>query len=188
MPRPKTNNREKLLRIAERLVHREGYRGATLAKLAREARIPIGNLYYYFKTKDEIICAVLQDRAAALRSEREAWEAKTRDPRELLLAYLAWLGDTRASVAENGCPLGSLCTELNKHGGPVAKRAAALLSEPLRWMEKQFRRLGKGSESKGLALHLFSALQGIAVVSNTFDDPRLVMSETKRLGRWIRDL
>lgn len=188
MPRPKTDNREKLLRIAERLVHREGYRGATLAKLAREARVPLGNLYYYFKTKEEIISAVLQKRAAELRSVREEWEAETDDPRELLLSYLAWMDETRESVAENGCPLGSLCSELNKHGGPVAKRAAALLSEPLAWIEKQFRGLGRGRESRALALHLFSALQGIAVLANTFDDPHLVELETERLGRWIHGL
>ncbi len=188
MPRPKTNNREELVAIAERLVHREGYRAATIAKLAQEAGIPRGNLYYYFKTKEEIVSAILQGRSAEFQSVRGEWEAETDDPRELLLSCLAWLDRTRGSLAENGCPIGSLCTELNKHGGPVAKRAAALLSESLTWMEKQFRRLGRSRDSTALALHLLSAVQGIAVIANTFDDPHLVEVETEQLRTWIRGL
>ena len=34
--------------------YRHGFRTTSLADIAEAAKIPVGNVYYYFKTKDEI--------------------------------------------------------------------------------------------------------------------------------------
>jgi len=54
MPKSKTNNRTRLLQAAVKVTHRYGFDPMTLADIAKEARVPLGNLYYYFKTKEEI--------------------------------------------------------------------------------------------------------------------------------------
>lgn len=187
MPKPSPDKRTRLLRAAAELTHRQGFRGTTLAKLAREARVPLGNVYYYFKTKDEIAAAIVEERATAFRALRQTWEALD-SPKDRLLRFVAMIFGSRETIARNGCPLGTLCSELNKEGGKVAKNAALLLTEPLGWMETQFRALGKGRESASLAVHLLSAVQGVAVLANTFDDPEIVVIEAKHLERWIRDL
>lgn len=94
----------------------------------------------------------------------------------------------REALARGGCPVGTLCSELRKRGGPVAHRATALFAECLDWMEAQFQALGKGAESRGLALHLLSATQGVSVLGHTFHDPGLIAREAKRLKEWIRAL
>jgi hypothetical protein len=81
-----------------------------------------------------------------------------------------------------------LCTELHKHGGAVAKKSIVLFAEALAWMEAQFKALGRGGESRGLALHLLSATQGISVLAHTFHDPGLIEIEAARLKEWIRGL
>jgi hypothetical protein len=55
-------------------------------------------------------------------------------------------------------------------------------------MEAQFRELGKGAESRGLAVHLLSATQGVSVLAHTFHDPGLIEMEAARLKAWIRGL
>ncbi len=84
--------------------------------------------------------------------------------------------------------MGTLCSELHKDGGPVAKKSTALLAEAIDWMEKQFKSLGMGNNSQGLAIHLLSATQGVSLLAHTFHDPRFIEIEAKRLKEWIRAL
>jgi hypothetical protein len=81
-----------------------------------------------------------------------------------------------------------LCSELHKHGGPVVKKSRILFAEALAWLERQFKALGKGRDSRGLAVHLLSATQGVSVLAHTFHDPGMVAIEAARPKKWIRAL
>jgi TetR/AcrR family transcriptional regulator, transcriptional repressor for nem operon len=96
--------------------------------------------------------------------------------------------ERREELARAGCPVGTLCSELHKQGGPVANRSTAIFAEVLRWLQVQFRALGKGDDSRGLAVHLLSATQGVSVLAHTFHDPTLVDMEAARLKEWIRTI
>jgi hypothetical protein len=48
--------------------------------------------------------------------------------------------------------------------------------------------LGKGGDSRGLAVHLLSATQGVSVLAHTFHDPGMIKMEAARLKDWIRAL
>src|SRR5947207_5248238 len=50
--------RERLIASAGELLHRQGVQGTTLAEIAQAADVPPGNVYYYFKTRDELVRAV----------------------------------------------------------------------------------------------------------------------------------
>ena len=43
-------------------------------------------------------------------------------------------------------------------------------------------------DARDLAVGLFAAYQGIALIANTFRDPSLITRETRRLERWIDSL
>jgi hypothetical protein len=55
-------------------------------------------------------------------------------------------------------------------------------------MEEQFKAMGNGADSRGLAVHLLSATQGASVLAHTFHDAGLITNEAKRLKKWIRSL
>jgi len=55
-------------------------------------------------------------------------------------------------------------------------------------MEAQFKALGQRADSRGLAVHLLSATQGVSVLAHTFHDPGLIEIEAARLKEWIRGL
>ena len=170
-------------------VYRRGFGATALADIAKEARIPLGNVYYYFKTKDEIGEAIVERRLERIRRLLEGLDA-LETPRERLLGFVQIKIDERRDLARSGCPVGTLCAELHKDRGRrrVARKATVLFREVLDWLEREFRALGKGRESRGLAVHLLSATQGVSLLAYTFHDPGLVDAEAARLKEWIRGL
>ncbi|HET8923403.1 MAG TPA: TetR/AcrR family transcriptional regulator [Candidatus Acidoferrum sp.] len=187
MPKRKADNRTRLLQAAVKVTYRYGFGPAALADIAKEARIPLGNVYYYFKTKDEIGEAVIDLRISRFRRLLQELD-KAASPKERLCGFVQIKINNREELARSGCPVGTLCSELQKHGGAVAKRSTVLFAEALAWMEAQFKALDKGADSRGLAVHLLSSTQGISVLAHTFHDPSMITKEAARLKEWIRSL
>jgi AcrR family transcriptional regulator len=144
-------------------------------------------LYYYFKTKHAIGEALVERMSAATAAARAAWDADL-EPRERIVAFIQATIDDRQSVARSGCRVGSLCAELHKEPGPLAEQAATLFEGFLKWLESQFRLIGKGAESRDLAFHLVAAVQGASLLANTFHDTRQITRECNRLKDWVRAL
>lgn len=184
---PMPDKRTRLIRAANQIVYEHGFHQTTLARIASAAKVPLGNVYYYFKTKEAIGGAVIEDRAVSYRAMRQEWE-KRPDPRSRLEAFVEMSMLGRSMLARGGCPIGSLCTELHKQGGPLATDASALFSEFLEWLEAQFQLLGWASESRDHAVHLMSAVQGASVLAQSFGDPAYVERECRLLLAWIRGL
>jgi TetR/AcrR family transcriptional regulator, transcriptional repressor for nem operon len=187
MPQMKADNRLRLLRAAETTTYRRGFGNASIADIAKEARVPLGNVYYYFKTKDEIGNAIVKLRVSRFRKLLLEFD-KAGSPKERLCAFVQTKIRNRAALARSGCPVGTLCSELRKLGGGAANKSKVLFAEALAWMEAQFKALGKGSDSRRLAVHLLSATQGVSVLGHTFHDPRMIQMEAVRLKKWIRSL
>ncbi len=72
MPRPRSDIRPRILRAARKsfLVH--GVAGASLREIARRARTSIGMIYYYFKTKDDLFLAVVEEHYESAIADLEA--------------------------------------------------------------------------------------------------------------------
>jgi AcrR family transcriptional regulator len=187
MVKTKADNRTRLLQAAENTTYRYGFGNMAIADIAKEAQIPLGNVYYYFKTKDEIGDAIVELRVSRFRKLLQEFE-KVGSPKERLCAFVQIKIKNREELARNGCPVGTLCSELRKLGGTAASKSKVLFATALDWMEAQFRELGKGAESRGLAVHLLSATQGVSVLAHTFHDPGLIEMEAARLKAWIRGL
>src|SRR6202162_2787942 len=120
MPKTKSEKRARLIRTAVKLAYRHGFRETSLADIAEAAKIPVGNVYYYFKTKDEIGEAIVEQRLLEFQALREQWDRKG-SPKERLLACIENTFENRDLLARGGCPVGTLCSELHKEDGPLAK-------------------------------------------------------------------
>ena len=182
------DTRTRLLEAATKMTYRHGFSHTALADIAKEAAVPLGNVYYHFKTKNEIGHAIIERRMAHFRMQLAELD-KLESPKERLCGFVQIKIDNREALARSGCPVGTMCSELHKHRGPVANNAKVLFATALAWMEAQFRALGKDRrEARGLAVHLLSATQGVSVLAHTFNDPRMISAEAKRLKEWIRSL
>jgi AcrR family transcriptional regulator len=187
MAKTKADNRIRLLQAAEKTTYRYGFGNTAIADIAKEARIPLGNVYYYFKTKDEIGDAIVELRVSRFRKLLQEFD-KAGSAKKRLCAFVQIKIKNREELARSGCPVGTLCSELRKLGGAAADKSEILFATALDWMEMQFREIGKGADSRGLAVHLLSATQGVSVLAHTFHDPGLIEMEAARLKAWIRGL
>src|SRR5260370_9436077 len=176
-----------LMRTAVKWAYRHAFRETSLADIAEAAKIPVGNVYYYFKTKDEIGEAIVKQRLLEFRALRQQWD-RAGSPKERLQACVENTLENRDLLARGGCPFGTLCSEFHKEGGPLAEKSTSLFGEPLAWIEDQFRAEGHGDASRGFAIHLLSALQQVSVLAHASLEPQLVVMETRRLQDWIRAL
>lgn len=186
MPR-KTDKREKLIGAAMVLIHQQGFNLTTLADIAQEADVPLGNVYYYFKTKDAIGEAVIERRSAEIAEYFSKLEENT-DPKARLISLLHCSAEEMDLTARYGCSVGGLCQELGKQGGPLADQAAKLLHDMLNWCETQFKALGFGEKANDLALNLISSIQGMYLLTHTFKDPKLATRQAKMIQDWLEKL
>jgi len=175
--------RERLVAGATEVLHHKGVERTTLADIAAAADVPVGNVYYYFKTKDELVNAAIEAHAAGMRAMLSAFE-QHRTPQARLKALLRALTDQRQVVAEHGCPHGTLCSELDKRDDDLSREAAQLVTIPIEWCERQFRELGR-RDARDLAVAFIASYHGIAVLTNTLRDPNLMHREARRLERWL---
>jgi len=168
-------------------VYQQGFHHTTLADIAKLAQVPLGTVYYFFKTKEAIGEAVVEHSLNAYRGRCQQWDTDP-DPQSRLQTFIQSMLDSDQMLARRGCPIGTLCSELHKQGGPLAQSASRLFALLLSWLAAQFRLLGKQEEAEDLALHLLAAVEGAAVLTQSFQTPEYFVREACRLKEWIATL
>jgi TetR/AcrR family transcriptional regulator, transcriptional repressor for nem operon len=179
--------RQRLIAAASRLLYQQGVEKTTLADIAQDADVPVGNVYYYFKTKDDIIAAVIQAHVQQSKAALASIDSTHRSPKSRLKALVGELACQGEVIALYGCPDGSLCSELDKRPGSPDFALADMMRVPIQWAEEQFRALGR-RDAHDLAVSLMASYEGSALLTNTFRDPDILAREARRLNRWIDTL
>ena len=182
----RSGKRERLIAAARTLIHEQGVHATTLAEVAHRADVAAGNVYYYYKTKEDLVRAVVDDyigQAESILAELD----RLRSPASRLKGLTrGWL-EVADTVAEHGCPVGGLCAELNRCDGALSHAGAEILGRITDWAEAQFRQLGR-RDAKDLAMALISGIQGSALLANTFHDATIMSRQARHLERWIDSL
>src|ERR1700738_3001282 len=142
MAKAQEDKRARLIETAMKLAYKHGFRETSLADIAEAAHVPVGNVYYYFKSKEELAEAVVERRLEEFRAARAEWD-RLSSPTERLLAFVGSVEANREQLARGGGQFGGLCSELHREGGVLAKKSARLFTEPIGWLEKQFRAAGR---------------------------------------------
>lgn len=186
MPRT-SDKRERLLRSADRLILSQGFRQTTLADIAEDSEIPLGNVYYYFKTKEDICKSIVETRVESMQMLLEKYTEANDDPRQRLLQFLGYPLTIRKELTGNGCPLGTLSYELSRSEGVLSQSSARLIAVVLDWARQQFEAMGK-PDADALALQLISSLQGMSLVANALNDPSVVDKMISRTSDWLNSL
>lgn len=188
MARRRTDKRDRLIQTAVTLVHQQGFHQTTLADIAQQAQVPLGTVYYFFKTKETIGEALVEQYLRSYRDACQQWNGDP-DPKARLVAFLQVMLGDRERLSQSGCPIGTLCAELHKQGnGPLADQASEIFNELLAWLTTQFQTLGKGEASRDLAVHLLSAAEGAILLAQSFHTPEYLEREADSLTQWIRSL
>ena len=177
--------RQRLVDSARDLLYEQGVQRTTLAQIAERADVPPGNVYYYYKTRDELVQAVIESRIARIREVLRDIDRRG-TPKTRLKALAATWVDAAPQVTEHGCPVGSLACELSKDRNELSDQGAGMMREILAWIERQFRELGR-RDAPALAVTMLAGIQGAALLANVLRDEALFHREIRRITRWIDD-
>jgi AcrR family transcriptional regulator len=178
--------RERLIASAGDLLHRQGVQSTSLTQVAEAADVPPGNVYYYFKSKDDLVRAVIDLRCEQVRGLVDSLQGRRTPAARLKALAHRWV-DMRDLVARYGCPFGTLSSELDRRDDGLDTAAAVPLRLLTDWAEDQFRQLGR-RDARELAVSFMSGVQGGALLANAFRDPALMTAQVKHLERWIDSL
>jgi TetR/AcrR family transcriptional repressor of nem operon len=182
----KDSTRERIVDAADRLVYERGYEHTSFADIASEVAISRGNFYYHFKTKDEILAAVIARRLDRTGAMLAGWEADGDSPAERIRSFVRMLVMNRVPISRHGCPVGSLCGELGKLAHPASDDARQLFTLFRDWLRRQFALLGHEADADALAMHLLARSQGIAVLASAFGDEAFIEQEAAQLLAWLQ--
>lgn len=184
----KPGTRARIIEAADRLFYEQGYEHTSFADIAGAVNLSRGNFYYHFKTKDEILDAVIAHRLAEREIWLAEWERENADPVARIRRFIDILIMNRDKILRYGCPLGSLSAELTKLDHPLQGEAGKLFTLFRTWLARQFALAGQKRSADRLAMHLLALSQGIATLANTFHDETFIRREVRALYTWLNEV
>ncbi|WP_111412234.1 TetR/AcrR family transcriptional regulator [Billgrantia lactosivorans] len=179
------STREQIITAADDLFYRQGFEQTTFADIAEAVGISRGNFYYHFKTKGEILEAVIKRRLANTQDMLDQWEAESSEPLERIRSFVRILIGNRGKIMRHGCPVGTLCAELAKLEHLQRDAANEVMTLFRNWLRRQFAALRHEADADVLAMHLLARSQGIALVANAYQEENFVDAEVEQLLDWL---
>jgi TetR/AcrR family transcriptional repressor of nem operon len=163
-----SNTREKIISKGAQLIHAQGYKATGIQQILDVAGIPKGSFYFYFKSKDDFGCAVIDHFTLSIG---EIFAGYLRDARISPLERLKKLLDYyesafKKSGATLGCPIGNLALELADANEALRLRLQVAIEELITQIEscleeaKNSRLLPQGLNTADTARFIFHGLEG----------------------------
>lgn len=169
-PTARERKREHLVDVAAELFNRHGYHAAGVDLVIAEAGIAKTTLYRHFRTKEDLIVAVLRridERARA--NLRAAVDAASDDPCEKLLATFDFLESWFKTDSFFGCPFVSAAGEYGDRKTAVFREAAMHKRLVLAYFEELARAAGF-AEPKRIADEVNLLHEGAIAVAHVTGD------------------
>lgn len=177
--------RERIVAAADELFYRQGFDRTSFADIADAVGLSRGNFYYHFKTKDQILDAVIEARLEKTGRVMTAWENEAGNPTERIRLFIRILITNQAKIMRYGCPVGTLTNELAKIDHAAKDDASGIFSLFRDWLCRQFALLGHGRNADDLAMHLLARSQGVATLATAFQDEAFVEREVAAMCDWL---
>lgn len=176
MAKPTANNptRDRLVHTARELFLAQGYGATGLAQILREARVNSGSLYHFFRSKEELLIAVLKLYKAGLGPLLlDRIFAANQDPIDRVFALLdSYRKGLLDSDFRNSCPIGNLALELNE----FQPEACTLVKDNfegwrravLACLDDAGDRLGANCDRDRLATFTLTTMEGAVMLSRAY--------------------
>lgn len=177
--------RDQIVEASDNLFYRQGFEKTSFTDIADAVQISRGNFYYHFKTKDEILDAVIDERLANTQKMLDAWEREGGTPEERIRCFINILIANRAKIKRYGCPVGTLSTELAKLNHEARDDANRIFTLFRTWLRKQFVELGRKKDADELAMHVLARSQGVATLASVYHDEKFIRREVELMCDWL---
>lgn len=170
-----SKSREMVLRAAENVFAAKGFDGARMDEIAREARLNKAMIYYFFKSKEKLFEAVLEDMYRGLTETLRNAMHSTDEPEARLLAmvsaYFDFVDRRRTYpliIQREMIGRGKFLRTIAQHLQPIYKMGKRVIQEGIR--AGRFRKADPGQlllSVVGLIAFFFSSAHLFGKVSGT---------------------
>ncbi len=178
-------NRSRLVNAAAELFWRSGYDGASLADIATEAGVPVGNVYYYFRSKAALADAVARLMESETRAALAEINAAHPGPQQRLAALLALFSSSTAARTERGCPIARASRDFRNDAPLAAERAGRIFDRIGDWLGEQLQAKLPPEQARGRAGQWLMIWQGAIVLAHAGGDKTVLDEAMADLGRQI---
>jgi AcrR family transcriptional regulator len=179
------STRQQIVKAADELFYEQGFAQTSFADIAAAVNISRGNFYYHFKTKDEILDAVIDKRLADREALLTTWNETAATPQDRIACFIRIVITNQSKIMASGCPVGTLTTELSKLDHPSRDQANRIMALFRNWLERQFEDMGCGDASGEHALHVLGWSQGVATLAQAFRDEAYVRRQVDDILDWL---
>jgi AcrR family transcriptional regulator len=180
--------KQQVVEAADQLFYQKGYNLTSFSDIAVASKVPRGNLNYYFKTKSEVLVAVIRYRVNEMQQMLSSWEREYKSPLERLQRYAQIVSNVKKDVIHYGCPMGTLNSELGKAQHELQDITKEQFEVFEQWIKKQFQSMGCSKNAAELTMHLMVWTQGVATMAYIHQDTRLIQREAKSIATWLASL
>ena len=178
--------RDKIVSTADDLFYRQGFNHTSFSDISKAVGISRGNFYYHFKTKDDILAAVIESRKNGITAMLQQWSLSIPSAKERLIKYVDMIVGHQDNIKKYGCPVGTVCSELIKLKNINYNDATEMISLFRDWLVDQFVALGyEANKADHLAMHTLTCTQGISLMGQAFKDSDYINREADDLKQWI---
>ena len=181
----KNLTREKIINTSDVLFYQQGFEHTSFSQIATQVKISRGNFYYHFKTKDDILTAVINLRLTNTSTMLAQWQVQGDNPAERIKSFINILLFNSDKIQKFGCPVGTLSNELVKLNHSAKENAKEVFTLFRTWLSRQFTELNHHDDADKLAMHLLARSQGIATLACAFDDKDYIKQEVDCLHTWL---
>jgi AcrR family transcriptional regulator len=160
----KVSKKVRLINAADKLFREKSLNLTTLADIAQEADVPLGNVYYYFKTKELIVHSVIQKRINIINEQFKEWEELS--PKKRVISFIELNKSQYDLFSSFGDPLVLMCYEVSRDNSELSVAASGFIKHILSWLQSQFLMMSKNEEdSRSSAIAILMDVQGINFMS-----------------------
>ena len=184
-----SSTREQILDAAGRLIHVRGFHNTSVDDILRESGVGKGNLYYYFKSKDELGYAALDRTLERIQEEiLERLSAAGLDPWTQLESFLGYAVErARREGCVGGCPLGNLALEMSDIHEGFRTRLSDAFSQVRSKIEETLERAKRegtlriGTDIPRLANFLLAGFEGAFMMGKLHRDAEMMANVVNEL-------
>lgn len=171
-PSRKEVTHQRIVETAARAIRRSGYGGTGVAEIMQEAGLTHGGFYAHFESREGML-AEAADRAGADGMGMLARAAAAAPPKKALEAMLrAYLSREHVEVAETGCAIAALGSEMPRQAPKVRRAATRRAKEMIDLVARQSPDWGQPGAHERALVTVATAL-GALVLARAVDDPKL---------------
>ncbi|NBW56338.1 TetR/AcrR family transcriptional regulator [bacterium] len=166
----KNDKKARLIQAAYQLFREKSYHATTLAMIAEQAEVPLGNVYYYFKSKEALLHAVLDRLTHNLQKLIININEKPTQ-KERIKEFIQYISDNAIELSDFGDPIVSLAKDLRDYPDIHCKITEAM-QNICKWFNQQF--LGLATNPQLQAHSLLQRLYGVIALATTLKSPQYI--------------